>query len=223
MNEIYELAIESAEVELLLTEGFADKAKDIAKKAVVKIKEIIKKILKKIADIIDKGIGKYQKLELGAKDFIHDNDNRQISILKAYLVHDKLIKTLRDKIDTFYSKIRRGESYDQDKDFDVDDEIREMKDTIDIRVDVSIKEAVDIVNRAMPIVETNLKYLKTFASPISKQMEESLKSNTEYNPNGTDLYFALNEILYVVSKMVNYLKFICLNSVSLMSKIRTIR
>lgn len=108
MNEIYELAIESAEVELLLTEGFADKAKDIAKKAVVKIKEIIKKILKKIADIIDKGIGKYQKLELAAKDFIHDNDNRQISILKAYLVHDKLIKTLRDKIDTFYSKIRRG-------------------------------------------------------------------------------------------------------------------
>ena len=45
MNEIYELAIESAEVELLLTEGFADKAKDIAKKAAIKIKEIIKKLL----------------------------------------------------------------------------------------------------------------------------------------------------------------------------------
>ena len=33
MNELYELAIESAEVELLLTEGFADKAKDMAKKS----------------------------------------------------------------------------------------------------------------------------------------------------------------------------------------------
>lgn len=139
------------------------------------------------------------------------------------MVHDKLIKALRDKIDAFYSKIRRGESYDQDVDFDVDDEIREMQDTIDIRVDVSIKEAVDIVSRAMPIVETNLKYLKTFASPISKQMEESLKSNNKYDPDGTKLFLALNKILCAVSKMVNYLKFICLNSVSLMSKIRIIR
>ena len=43
MHELYEIAIESTEVELLLTEGFADKTKQLILKAVKKIKEMIKK------------------------------------------------------------------------------------------------------------------------------------------------------------------------------------
>lgn len=39
MNELYEIAIESTEVELLLTEGFADKTKQLILKAVKKIKK----------------------------------------------------------------------------------------------------------------------------------------------------------------------------------------
>lgn len=45
MNELYEIAIESTEVKLLLTEGFADKTKQLILKAVKKIKEMIKKMI----------------------------------------------------------------------------------------------------------------------------------------------------------------------------------
>lgn len=43
MNEIYELTIESTELELTVTEGFADKAKSTASKIIEKLKTFIKK------------------------------------------------------------------------------------------------------------------------------------------------------------------------------------
>lgn len=45
MHELYDIAIESTEVELLLTEGFTDKTKQLILKAVKKIKEMIKKMI----------------------------------------------------------------------------------------------------------------------------------------------------------------------------------
>ena len=44
MNELYKLTIESAELELAVTEGFADKAKSTVSKIIEKLKVFIKKM-----------------------------------------------------------------------------------------------------------------------------------------------------------------------------------
>lgn len=44
MNELYELTIESAELELAVTEGFVDKAKSTASKIIEKLKMFIKNL-----------------------------------------------------------------------------------------------------------------------------------------------------------------------------------
>lgn len=43
MNELYELAIESAEIELMVTEGVTDKTKDLVNKIIEKVKAFVKK------------------------------------------------------------------------------------------------------------------------------------------------------------------------------------
>lgn len=222
MNEIYELAIESAEVELLLTEGFADKAKDIAKKAAIKIKEIIKKLLKKIVNVLDAGMRKYRKLKLATKDFIHDNDNRQIDIRKAYLVYGTLTKTVRDKIDRFYAQVRRGDSYDVNE-FDVSDELAEMDESIDERVEVSIKKARDIVNNSFDMIESNLQYAKPLGSSLDKQMTDMLKGGSISDPNDLKLFDALNRIVGALGKMVYCLEIMWENFFHITAKIRSVQ
>ena len=45
MNELYELAIESAEIELMVTEGVTDKTKDLVNKIIEKVKAFVKKMI----------------------------------------------------------------------------------------------------------------------------------------------------------------------------------
>lgn len=100
MHEIYELAIESAELDLAVTEGFADKAKSTASKIIEKLKVFIKKFIAFIKDKCAKFIKFVLKLADKLKHLTEMNDHKMINVPKCIVVDEssKVIAPLKTRV-----------------------------------------------------------------------------------------------------------------------------
>lgn len=93
MNELYELTIESADLELAVTEGFADKAKSTASKIIEKLKTFIKKFIVFIKDKCVKFIKYVLHLATKLKNLTEMDDREMIDVPNCIIVDDSA-KTL---------------------------------------------------------------------------------------------------------------------------------
>lgn len=160
MNELYEIAIESTEVELLLTEGFADKTKQLILKAVKKIKEMIKKM---ISYIKTKLIYKIKRNRKDIADIIKQNaiirSNATVVVPTIFnqfeTLLDALIKAIYDKLEMML----------RDKDFDLNDidftsEIDTIKDQLVSVIEMPVKQAIHIIDTINKYSDNNLEDLQ---------------------------------------------------------------
>lgn len=160
MNELYEIAIESTEVELLLTEGFADKTKQLILKAVKKIKEMIKKM---ISYIKTKLIYKIKRNRKDITDIIKQNaiiwSNATVVVPTIFnqfeTLLDALIKAIYDKLEMML----------RDKDFDLNDidftsEIDAIKGQLVSVIEMPVKQAIHIIDTINKYSDNNLEDLQ---------------------------------------------------------------
>lgn len=160
MNELYEIAIESTEVELLLTEGFADKTKQLILKAVKKIKEMIKKM---ISYIKTKLIYKIKRNRKDITDIIKQNviirSNATVVVPTIFnqfeTLLDALIKAIYDKLEMML----------RDKDFDLNDidftsEIDSIKDQLVSVIEIPVRQAINIIDNINKYSDNNLEDLQ---------------------------------------------------------------
>lgn len=160
MNELYEIAIESTEVELLLTEGFADKTKQLILKAVKKIKEMIKKM---ISYIKTKLIYKIKRNRKDIADIIKQNaiirSNATVVVPTIFnqfeTLLDALIKAIYDKLEMML----------RDKDFDLNDidftsEIDAIKGQLVSVIEMPVKQAIHIIDTINKYSDNNLEDLQ---------------------------------------------------------------
>lgn len=89
MNELYELAIESAEIELMVTEGVADKTKDLVNKIIEKVKVFVKKMITIITTKLHDYLAKMKKRTANKSAVNHTADNDTVSIPKAFTEYEK--------------------------------------------------------------------------------------------------------------------------------------
>lgn len=156
MHELYEIAIESTEVELLLTEGFADKTKQLILKAVKKIKEMIKKM---ISYIKTKLIYKIKRNRKDIADIIKQNaiirSNATVVVPTIFnqfeTLLDALIKAIYDKLEMIL----------RDKDFDLNDidftsEIDAIKGQLVSVIEMPVKQAIHIIDTINKYSDNNL-------------------------------------------------------------------
>lgn len=160
MHELYEIAIESTEVELLLTEGFADKTKQLILKAVKKIKEMIKKM---ISYIKTKLIYKIKRNRKDIADIIKQNaiirSNATVVVPTIFNQFDTLLDAL---IEAIYSKL---EMILRDKDFDLNDidftsEIDAIKGQLVSVIEMPAKQAIRIIDNINKYSDNNLEDLQ---------------------------------------------------------------
>jgi hypothetical protein len=160
MNELYEIAIESTEVELLLTEGFADKTKQLILKAVKKIKEMIKKM---ISYIKTKLIYKIKRNRKDITDIIKQNaiirSNATVVVPTIFNQFDTLLDAL---IESIYTKL---EMILRDKDFDLNDidftsEIDAIKGQLVSVIEMPAKQAIRIIDNINKYSDNNLEDLQ---------------------------------------------------------------
>ena len=160
MNELYELTIESTEVKLLLTEGFADKTKQLILKAVKKIKEMIKKM---ISYIKTKLIYKIKRNRKDITDIIKQNaiirSNATVVVPTIFnqfkTLLDALIKAIYDKLEMML----------RDKDFDLNDidftsEIDAIKGQLVSVIEMPVKQAIHIIDTINKYSDNNLEDLQ---------------------------------------------------------------
>lgn len=160
MHELYEIAIESTEVELLLTEGFADKTKQLILKAIKKIKEMIKKM---ISYIKTKLIYKIKRNRKDITDIIKQNaiirSNATVVVPTIFNQFETLLDAL---IESIYTKL---EMILRDKDFDLNDidftsEIDAIKGQLVSVIDMPAKQAIRIIDNINKYSDNNLEDLQ---------------------------------------------------------------
>lgn len=160
MNELYEITIESTEVQLLLTEGFADKTKQLILKAVKKIKEMIKKM---ISYIKTKLIYKIKRNRKDITDIIKQNaiirSNATVVVPTIFNQFDTLLDAL---IKAIYDKL---EMVLRDKDFDLNDidftsEIDAIKGQLVSVIEMPVKQAIHIIDTINKYSDNNLEDLQ---------------------------------------------------------------
>lgn len=160
MHELYEITIESTEVELLLTEGFTDKTKQLILKAVKKIKEMIKKM---ISYIKTKLIYKIKRNRKDIADIIKQNaiirSNATVVVPTIFnqfeTLLDALIKAIYDKLEMML----------RDKDFDLNDidftsEIDAIKGQLVSVIEMPVKQAIHIIDNINKYSDNNLENLQ---------------------------------------------------------------
>ena len=160
MHELYGIAIESTEVELLLTEGFADKTKQLILKAVKKIKEMIKKM---ISYIKTKLIYKIKRNRKVIADIIKQNaiirSNATVVVPTIFNQFDTLLDAL---IESIYTKL---EMILRDKDFDLNNidftsEIDAIKGQLVSVIEMPAKQAIRIIDNINKYSDNNLEDLQ---------------------------------------------------------------
>ena len=116
MNELYELAIESAEIELAVTEGFADKAKSTVSKIIEKLKVFIKKFIIFIKDKCVKFIKSVLNLATKLKNLTEMSDNKMIDVPKCIIVDEsaKVHVSIVQKMKRIITELNRTGYVDKD-------------------------------------------------------------------------------------------------------------
>lgn len=116
MNEIYELTIESTELELTVTEGFADKAKSTASKIIEKLKTFIKKFIVFIKDKCVKFIKYVLHLATKLKNLTEMDDREMIDVPNCIIVDDsaKTLMSIEKKVLRALTQLENGADVDEE-------------------------------------------------------------------------------------------------------------
>ena len=116
MHELYELTIESADLELAVTEGFADKAKSTASKIIEKLKTFIKKFIVFIKDKCVKFIKYVLHLATKLKNLTEMDDREMIDVPNCIIVDDsaKTLMSIEKKVLRAVTQLEKGDDVDEE-------------------------------------------------------------------------------------------------------------
>ena len=218
MNELYEIAIESTEVELLLTEGFTDKTKQLILKAVKKIKEMIKKM---ISYIKTKLIYKIKRNRKDITDIIKRNaiirSNATVVVPTIFnqfeTLLDALIKAIYDKLEMML----------RDKDFDLNDidftsEIDTIKDQLVSIIEIPVKQAIDIIDNINKYSDNNLEDLQKIFNRSNELLSSyvNIAEKTDYDDR---CIVAMQKIIPAINAIIMFINHLSDISKSVMVKI----
>jgi chemotaxis regulatin CheY-phosphate phosphatase CheZ len=218
MNELYEIAIESTEVELLLTEGFADKTKQLILKAVKKIKEMIKKM---ISYIKTKLIYKIKRNRKDIADIIKQNaiirSNATVVVPTIFNQFDTLLDAL---IKAIYDKL---EMMLRDKDFDLNDidftsEIDAIKDQLASVIEMPVKQAIHIIDTINKYSDNNLEDLQKIFNRSNELLTSysNIAEKTDYDDR---CIAAMQKIIPAINAIIMFINHLSDISKSVMVKI----
>lgn len=218
MNELYEIAIESTEVELLLTEGFADKTKQLILKAVKKIKEMIKKM---ISYIKTKLIYKIKRNRKDITDIIKQNaiirSNATVVVPTIFnqfeTLLDALIKAIYDKLEMML----------RDKDFDLNDidftsEIDAIKGQLVSVIEMPVKQAIHIIDTINKYSDNNLEDLQKIFNRSNELLTSygNIAEKTDYDDR---CIAAMQKIIPAINAIIMFINHLSDISKSVMVKI----
>jgi hypothetical protein len=218
MNELYEIAIESTEVELLLTEGFADKTKQLILKAVKKIKEMIKKM---ISYIKTKLIYKIKRNRKDIADIIKQNaiirSNATVVVPTIFnqfeTLLDALIKAIYDKLEMML----------RDKDFDLNDidftsEIDAIKGQLVSVIEMPVKQAIHIIDTINKYSDNNLEDLQKIFNRSNELLTSygNIAEKTDYDDR---CIAAMQKIIPAINAIIMFINHLSDISKSVMVKI----
>lgn len=218
MNELYEITIESTEVQLLLTEGFADKTKQLILKAVKKIKEMIKKM---ISYIKTKLIYKIKRNRKDIADIIKQNaiirSNATVVVPTIFnqfeTLLDALIKAIYDKLEMML----------RDKDFDLNDidftsEIDAIKGQLVSVIEMPVKQAIHIIDTINKYSDNNLEDLQKIFNRSNELLTSygNIAEKTDYDNR---CIAAMQKIIPAINAIIMFINHLSDISKSVMVKI----
>lgn len=218
MNELYEIAIESTEVKLLLTEGFVDKSKQLILKAVKKIKEMIKKM---ISYIKTKLIYKIKRNRKDITDIIKQNaiirSNATVVVPTIFNQFDTLLDAL---IKAIYDKL---EMMLRDKDFDLNDidftsEIDAIKGQLVSVIEMPVKQAIHIIDTINKYSDNNLEDLQKIFNRSNELLTSygNIAEKTDYDDR---CIAAMQKIIPAINAIIMFINHLSDISKSVMVKI----
>lgn len=217
MNELYELAIESAEIELMVTEGVTDKTKDLVNKIIEKVKVFVKKMITIITTKLHDYLAKMKKRTANKSAVDHTVDNDMVSIPKAFTEYERIIPLVRKKIKEGLEVMLRRKEFDP-FDYYLGTEMGDMDRAHENEERVPIKKARDIINHIIDTMPAVLKYEQDALNSITRIANE-FKSNgdrSEYNRNSINL---LNKLLLAERALIMFISDIITRSNQMINQI----
>lgn len=217
MNELYELAIESAEIELMVTEGVTDKTKDMVNKIIEKVKAFVKKMITIITTKLSEYLAKMKKRFANKSAVDHTVDNDMVSIPKAFTEYERIIPLVRKKIKEGLEVMLRRKEFDP-SDYYLGTEMGDMDRAHENEERVPIKKARDIINHIIDTISAVLKYEQDVLNSFTRIANE-FKSNgdrSEYNRNSINL---LNKLLLAERKLIMFISDIITRSNQMINQI----
>lgn len=217
MNELYELAIESAEIELMVTEGVTDKTKDLVNKIIEKVKVFVKKMITIITTKLHDYLAKMKKRTANKSAVDHTVDNDMVSIPKAFTEYERIIPLVRKKIKEGLEVMLRRKEFDP-FDYYLGTEMGDMDRAHENEERVPIKKARDIINHIIDTMPAVLKYEQDALNSITRIANE-FKSNgdrSEYNRNSINL---LNKLLLAERELIMFISDIITRSNQMINQI----
>lgn len=198
MNEIYKLTIESAELELAVTEGFADKAKSTVSKIIEKLKVFIKKCIVFIKDKCAKFIKFVEKLAHKLAHINEMDDDRYIDVPMCIILDEsaKTVVSIDNKVKHIIEKLKRNVDVDE-KDFDFSEERPKIGYIL-----LTDKRSI-LVREAKKEILTTLSYIHNkndnIAFTITGLSNEILKLEKSITDSDTPL---INKQITVIQKLI---------------------
>lgn len=217
MNELYELAIESAEIELMVTEGVTDKTKDLVNKIIEKVKAFVKKMITIITTKLRERLAKMKKRTANKSAVNHTVDNDMVSIPKAFTEYERIIPLVRKKIKEGLEVMLRRKEFDP-YDYYLGTEMGDMDRAHENEERVPIKKARDIIHHIIDTMPDVLKYEQDALNSITRIANE-FKSNgdrSEYNRNSINL---LNKLLLAERELIMFISDIITRSNQMINQI----
>lgn len=203
MNDIYELAIESAEIELMVTEGVTDKTKDLVNKIIEKVKAFVKKMITIITTKLRERLEKMKKRTANKSAINHTADNDMVSIPKAFTEYERLIPSVRKKIKDAITVILRRKEFDP-YDYYLGTEMGDMDRAHENEERVPIKKARDIIHHIIDTMPDVVKYEQDTLNSITRIANE-FKSNGDRSEDSRKSIDLLNKILVAERELIMFI------------------
>lgn len=218
MHELYELAIESAEIELMVTEGFTDKTKDIVNKIIEKVKVFVKKMITIITTKLRERLAKMKKRTANKSTVNHTADNDMVSIPKAFTEYERIIPLVHKKIKGALEVILRRKEFDP-YDYYLGTEIGDMDRAHENEERVPIKKARDIIHHIIDIMPDVLKYEQDALNTITRIANEFKSSNGDRSETSRKSIDLLNKILIAERHLIMFISDIITRSNQMINQI----
>lgn len=218
MNELYELAIESAEIELMVTEGVTDKTKDLVNKIIEKVKAFVKKMITIITTKLRERLEKMKKRTANKSAVNHTADNDMVSIPKAFTEYERIIPLVHKKIKGALEVILRRKEFDP-YDYYLGTEIGDMDRAHENEEHVPIKKARDIIHHIIDIMPDVLKYEQDALNTITRIANEFKSSNGDRSEDSRKSIDLLNKILIAERHLIMFISDIITRSNQMINQI----